>query len=450
MQSRQSSLRKISSTVGKTVFSYYNTYMNLPDTEIKTKNKFSYRYLIFALVFFVAAVVVSGYIFKTGFTPDRYRPSVNPFYTESVNYPPAGSASLGVIAFLAMLSLYFFADCFLGFRLNGRKKVLFTLISVIIIFFVVEISMNQYSQKHLLLHKPHPSFLWEVCPGHNGRINIGGAIVFLSTDSYGFRSGEVSLKKPPGAYRIMILGDSSAFGYGVNQDEVFATVLQNMLQRKYPAVKIEVINAAVMGYTTFSTRNFFLEKGVKFEPDVIIISHNNDPDIDLDADKNRANPRSLQPVMKLLYKSNIYMAARREILNRRYARTPGIYGEIPEEKGVNRVSPDDLKTNLDTIMSEADRRGMKILTISMPRNEIFDREEGEADDLDDELIKYRDIMKEVTLNHKGVFVDILNKWKEFPSAYLFIDTMHPTAEGHRKIAEELFRVIETDIGSRKN
>lgn len=410
-------------------------------TEEKAKGGFSRGYLIFALVFGAAAGIVSSLILKVGFTPDRYRPAVNPFYTESVNYPPSGSASVGIIAFLAMLSIYFLADCFLGFRLKGIKKALFVLVSVFLVFVAVEVSMNTYIRKHPPLHRPHPSSLWEVYPHHNDRINIGGIIGTLKTDSHGFRGEEVSLKKPPGTFRIMILGDSSAFGYGVNQDEVFAEVLKKMLREKYPDKKIEVINGAVMGYTTFSTRNFFLEKGVKFEPDAIIISHNNDPDIDLDADKNRVAPQSLQPLMKLLYKSNVYMAVRREILNRKYGKTPEIFGEIPEEKGVNRVSADDLSKNLQAIMDEADKRGIKILTISMPRNEKIDREEGEPDDLDDELVQYRGIMKEVTEKHKGIFTDILKEWKNLPPDRLFIDSMHPTAEGHRKIAGELFRVI---------
>ncbi len=413
-------------------------------TKEKANNGFPRGYLIFTLLFGAVSGIVSSLILKMGISPDRYRPAVNPFYTESVNYPPTGSAIVGTVTFLAMLSIYFFTDCFLGFRLKGFKKAIFVMFSIVLIFTAVEFSMNAWIRKHPPLHRPHPSFLWEVCPHHNGKVNIGGIIGTLKTESHGFRGEEVSMEKPPGTFRIMILGDSSAFGYGVNQDEVFAEVLQKMLRDKYPGKNIEVINGAVMGYTTFSSRNFFLEKGLEFEPDAIIISHNNDPDIDLDADKNRVPPQNLQPLMKLLYKSNIYMAIRREILNRKYGKTPEIYGEIPEEKGVNRVSQDDLRKNLETIMNSADKKGMKILTISMPRNDKVDREEGEPDDLDDELLEYRRIMKEVTVGHKGVFVDILKEWKEFPSEYLFIDSMHPTAEGHKKIAGELYRVIVTE------
>ena len=437
---------------------------NIPDKSNKNNGKsFSKPYLVFVILFAVIAVVTAIIIIKTGFQPDVYKPTVNPFYTENVNYPPKGTEKIGFMFFLAALLVYFIMDCFFGYKLTGWKKNVFIVVSVFVVIFAVEFSMDLYVKKNPPLHKPHPTFLWELYPGKEGKTFIAGKMVTMKINRYGFRGPEIEKKKPSGVYRIMILGDSSAFGFAVNQDEVFASVLQKKLKDEYPAKKIEVVNAAVMGYTTFSTLNFFREKGIEFNPDLIIISHNNDPDFDLDEDKNRVPPKFLQPIMKILYKSKIYMAIRREILNRKYQKTPEIYGKIKPSQGVSRVSPGDLRKNLQAIMDIAKKIDSKILVISMPRNEKFDLiqdEEPVDDDEDgipivydgndepsdfDELSLYRGIMKEVTEKNGGIFVDILNEWKDLPPDPLFIDSMHPTVKGHKKIGDRLFFVIREKL-----
>jgi len=407
-----------------------NTKNANKDTE--TAGKFSRPYLVFIIIFACVSITAIILIVKSGFAPERMIPAINPFYSEAVNYPPKGAGKVGAIAFLASALLYFLVDCFPGQRLKGWKKVLFVAASIILIISIVEISMDMYVKKYPPLHRPHPLYLWEVYPGREGMTDIGGEIRMIKVNRFGFRGDEISISKPPGTYRIMILGDSSAFGYGVHQDEVFAGVLQKNLREEYPDVNIQVINSSVPGYTTFSTLNFFREKGIKFDPDLIIISHNNDPDRDWDEDKNRASPAWLQPVLRILYRSNIYMTARREILNRKYGKTPDLYNVIPEGKGVHRVSADDFEKNLQGVFDLAKRGGTKVLVISMPRME----------DDDSNLLLYRGIMKDITQKNGGVFLDLLQNWQEPDSEHLFIDDMHPNAEGHSRISREIAKEIE--------
>ena len=65
---------------------------------------------------------------------------------------------------------------------------------------------------------------------------------------------EYSLAKPSNIYRIMLLGPSFAFGWGVNYQLSFAGVLQQLLQERGFAgdKKIEIIDAGVpaMPYAT--------------------------------------------------------------------------------------------------------------------------------------------------------------------------------------------------------
>src|SRR5439155_1080671 len=81
----------------------------------------------------------------------------------------------------------------------------------------------------------------------------------------GLRGKDYPYERVAGKRRVLVLGDSLVFGYGVEQDEVFTDVLEGML----PAT--EVINAGVSGYGTDQELLWFRSEGVRYRPDLVII-----------------------------------------------------------------------------------------------------------------------------------------------------------------------------------
>jgi hypothetical protein len=68
------------------------------------------------------------------------------------------------------------------------------------------------------------------------------------TNSLGHRGPEVSLKKPAGTFRIVLLGSSNSMGHGVDDEETYARRLEVWLNEKAgPGHRIEVVNLAVSG-----------------------------------------------------------------------------------------------------------------------------------------------------------------------------------------------------------
>lgn len=94
----------------------------------------------------------------------------------------------------------------------------------------------------------------------------------VATNSCGMRSPERPHHKAANTFRIALLGDSFAFGWGVEQQESFAQRIEDNLNRSYqghPAV--EVLNFGVPGYSTFQEAHQYLDKGVAFKPDAIVV-----------------------------------------------------------------------------------------------------------------------------------------------------------------------------------
>jgi len=86
----------------------------------------------------------------------------------------------------------------------------------------------------------------------------------------GHRDEPVSIDKPPGTFRILVLGDSFTVGASVAQDETYADVLEKLLTKK-ALVPVEVINAGVGGWDPFQYAQYYEHYGWKFSPDLILV-----------------------------------------------------------------------------------------------------------------------------------------------------------------------------------
>ena len=91
----------------------------------------------------------------------------------------------------------------------------------------------------------------------------------LSINSQGLRDREYSIAKPAAKSRILVLGDSYAWGYGVRNSEMFSEVLEDRL---IGDDSWQVINGAVSGWGTDQQYLFLQEAGFAYQPDVVVVS----------------------------------------------------------------------------------------------------------------------------------------------------------------------------------
>lgn len=88
-----------------------------------------------------------------------------------------------------------------------------------------------------------PGLRYELIPGGHTHDYVG---VPVSVNRLGLRDRELTVPKPPGTVRILGLGDSVTFGYGVRLEETYLKVLERHLNAGARAgVSYEVVNAGV-------------------------------------------------------------------------------------------------------------------------------------------------------------------------------------------------------------
>jgi hypothetical protein len=95
--------------------------------------------------------------------------------------------------------------------------------------------------------------------------------VSITTNSAGMRgSREYSPDKPAGVRRVLVLGDSFAFGYGVEDDEVVSARLESGLNDgRNTGTRYEVLNLAVSGFGQAEELVTYRARGRAYRPDIV-------------------------------------------------------------------------------------------------------------------------------------------------------------------------------------
>ena len=130
--------------------------------------------------------------------------------------------------------------------------------------------LNHFEEAPYVHYRMKPGFSGFVTNTVNSKELEKGIKVYWASNSLGYRTGEIPRKKDPSAYRIFFLGDSTTFGWGVDQDERFTELLENRLNSAQDAVKYEIYNFGIPGYTSFHARMLYDHVISRFQPDMIV------------------------------------------------------------------------------------------------------------------------------------------------------------------------------------
>ena len=108
----------------------------------------------------------------------------------------------------------------------------------------------------------------EHVPGRSG-VYMG---VPVAINSVGWRDDEYSVEKTEGVSRIMMLGDSLAFGWGAPPEDVTSYRLEKMLNQD-SGRKYEVLNTGIGNTNTAMQTAFFLNRGYRYKPDIVVLNY---------------------------------------------------------------------------------------------------------------------------------------------------------------------------------
>jgi hypothetical protein len=109
-----------------------------------------------------------------------------------------------------------------------------------------------------------PEFGWRPRANAHGNSRRTGREIEYRINSKGIRDEEVPHAKPDGEFRIVAIGDSRTFGFGVSMEEHFTTHLERALE------DVQVVNLGVMGFGVDQALLYLRSEGFRYEPDLVI------------------------------------------------------------------------------------------------------------------------------------------------------------------------------------
>ena len=130
-------------------------------------------------------------------------------------------------------------------------------------------------QAHADYLMPHPLYVHTLRPDTHTILDRRHVqwrdfdIVRIDISPQGFRD-RVLPPKEPGEMRILVLGDSFTFGYGVEADQTISYYLEQALRSAGPGGRISVVNAGIEGYGPWQSRGLLEERGFPLDPDLVV------------------------------------------------------------------------------------------------------------------------------------------------------------------------------------
>lgn len=101
---------------------------------------------------------------------------------------------------------------------------------------------------------------------------IPGLPYAVTIDAQGFRgSRAVGPHRAPGSLRVLCLGDSYTYGVGVDDAAAYPALLERFLADRLPGRPVEVVNAGVPFYDIFDEWTYYVDKGARLAPDVVVL-----------------------------------------------------------------------------------------------------------------------------------------------------------------------------------
>lgn len=284
------------------------------------------------------------------------------------------------------------------------------------------------------------------------------------TNGAGYNTPDVPIDKPAGTLRIVAMGDSSTFGWGVESEETYPRRLEALLRARHPGRRIEVINLGVCGYSSFQGLILLRQEGLRYGPDVVTLSYgsNDYSPVPEPFDAVHARQQGWSGwVRGLLHRSRAYQVYAAWLTERVHGPRAGA-AAAPAADAVLNVGPDKSLRNLSAMAAGARRAGADPIFVEncapgdmgLPMREAAQANGVPFVPTEDLLagaipgILSGGIPAPEMVRVRSRYGDAL--LEEFPWLAVYLgDHCHPNAAGQRLLAEALVPVVESTSAFRR-
>lgn len=317
-----------------------------------------------------------------------------------------------------------FAQLKRGRRAGITRRFLVSLAAVALSCLILEGVFRALGYGNIVLYQPSAELGWEHRPLQQARTRVGRHVININ--SLGLRGPEVARAKPKGTIRILALGDSSTFGWGVRDEDCYPARLERALRERFPGRSIEVLNGGVNGYSLSQEHTYLATRGIELTPDLVILSHTwneswNQPALMPDGEHLLSRVRFVNLLRRSAALHFLRDLRLTDLVDRFLDRE---WETDPPVEALRRH-----EAELRSVVDLAKERRIPLVFLSL------------ASQAQEELTPIQQVMARVAAETGVPFVDTVAAFRAANRGDLFLDPVHPSPLGEAVLA----RIVEAVV-----
>jgi lysophospholipase L1-like esterase len=289
----------------------------------------------------------------------------------------------------------------------------------------------------------NPSIGYEPVPHYEGSGRTTWFMTFNDrSNNLGFRDRDHDVRRIEDTRRILILGDSVTMGIGIKSpEEIYSSVLERELRAA--GKNVEVLNFGVAGYNTQQEVAMLIEKGLVFDPDIVVLQYclNDREEVNggvlrkLRRTEKHATGTESNLLVPVLNRSALYRFLHHHVLAEA--------SRLRRDESLERLGEDTVEESFALLARTARKEDIEVLVVVFP----FFMRGGEVKPEAADAEEHRTIAGYSAANGLR-HLDLASVFRECaaaaPGEPVASDRIHPTPRGHACAATAIAECLLKD------
>ncbi|HTS38240.1 MAG TPA: SGNH/GDSL hydrolase family protein [Candidatus Solibacter sp.] len=309
----------------------------------------------------------------------------------------------------------------------------------VLIVVAFELGLRLFGYGNYTIYRPDEKLLWVPVPGRT--VTVDNHLP-ITINNQGLRYASDLTAKPRGEFRIIAFGDSATQGWGVDDNSTYAAFLgQKLNQDSCPGEHIVSVSAGVNAYPNALVGEKLkeVEEDPTFQPDIVIRAYSFNSNFErLPKLEGAAREKFLRQVeaKAIIRRSAIYNFVIEDLLRRAVyykMRHVLMAGTLDTLGGMDNLDVNAVTASFQDSLDETRAHHAQLVFL------VLASKDQKANDLH----PFQKAMLDFAAANHVPVVNMVDVLQSNAPANFYMDPVHPTAVGHKLIADQLYNVIRT-------
>lgn len=307
----------------------------------------------------------------------------------------------------------------------------------VVLCIAFEVVLRLFGYGNYTIYRADEKLLWVPVPGRT--VTVDNHLP-ITINHQGLRYASELTTKPKNEFRVMAFGDSATQGWGVDDNSTYAAFLgQRLNESSCPGEHFLSVSAGVNAYPNALVGEKLreVEEDPTFQPDVVIRAYSFNSNFErLPKLQGAAREKFLRQVefKSIIRRSAIYNFVIEDLLRRVvYYRMRHVLmaGTLDTLGGMDNLDVNAVNESLQNSLDETRAHHAQLVLLVL----------ASKDQKDNDLHPFQKAMLDFAQANHVPVVNMIDVLKTNAPANFYMDPVHPTAVGHKIIADQLYNVI---------